>query len=75
MLTLSRKEGERIIIGNGITIEVVKILGNRVKIGVRAPSDVVILREELVPECPAMEEEKCSSRLQRKRSRERMLRK
>lgn len=50
MLTLSRKLGERIIIGDGeskITVEVVDIQGNRVRVGVTAPKDVVILREEL----------------------------
>jgi carbon storage regulator len=49
MLTLSRKEKERIVLSNGVTIEVKEIRGSIVRIGVEAPPDVKILREELVP--------------------------
>ncbi len=48
MLVLSRKIGERIIINDHITVEVLQIVGNRVRLGVTAPSGVPILREELV---------------------------
>lgn len=47
MLVLSRKIGEKIHVGNDITVEVRKISGNRVKVVVSAPSDVRILRGEL----------------------------
>jgi carbon storage regulator len=48
MLVLTRKAGERIFIGDGVMVEVVEIQGNRVRIGIQAPTDVAILRQELV---------------------------
>jgi len=48
MLVLSRKIGERIIINNDVAVEVLQIIGNRVRLGVTAPAGVPILREELV---------------------------
>ena len=48
MLVLTRKAGERIVIGDSIAVEVLEILGNRVRIGIQAPSGVTILRQELV---------------------------
>ena len=47
MLVLSRKAGEKIHIGEGITIEVRKVAGNRVAIAVQAPREVRVLRGEL----------------------------
>ena len=47
MLVLSRKVGQRIIIGSGIEIVVAEVCGNRVKLGVSAPPEVSILRAEL----------------------------
>ena len=47
MLVLSRKLGEKIVIGNGITITVVKIKGNQVRLGIDAPDQVPILRAEI----------------------------
>lgn len=47
MLVLSRKIGEKIHIGNDITIEVRRVAGNRVTLAVEAPRDVRILRGEL----------------------------
>jgi carbon storage regulator len=47
-LVLSRKEGERISIGDEITIEVVKIYSNRVTIQIDAPKHLKILRTELL---------------------------
>ncbi len=47
MLVLSRKQGEKIILGNGVTVTVVSIKGNCVRLGIDAPADVRILREEL----------------------------
>ena len=49
MLVLSRKVGEEIIIGDNIKVVVNRISGNRVTIGVAAPSDVHIVRGELNP--------------------------
>jgi carbon storage regulator len=48
MLVLSRKAGEKIVINGNITISVVSVIGNRVKLGIEAPDDVPILRGELV---------------------------
>ena len=47
MLVLSRKHGEAIVIGNGITVTVLAVDGDRVKLGVVAPSEVPIHREEV----------------------------
>lgn len=47
MLVLSRKVGEKLVIGGNITVEVVKIHGNRITLGLAAPKDVIILRGEL----------------------------
>ncbi len=47
MLLLSRKCGERIVIGVNIEVRVVSIRGRRVKLGVCAPGDVAVRREEL----------------------------
>jgi carbon storage regulator len=57
MLVLSRKEGERLVIGDDITIVVSKVNGNRVSIGIEAPRDVRIVREELTTKTPATEEQ------------------
>lgn len=49
MLVLSRKVGEQILIGGDIVVTVNRIDGNRVSLGIQAPSDVRIIREELRP--------------------------
>jgi carbon storage regulator len=48
MLVLSRYEKEAIVIGNNIRITIVEIRGSKIRIGIEAPNDVVILRQELV---------------------------
>ena len=48
MLVLSRMLGEKIII-NGITLTVVEVKGNHVRVGIKAPDDVRILRAEQRP--------------------------
>lgn len=47
MLCLSRKENEAIRIGTDIVIMIVRISGERVKIGIEAPRDVPVVRTEL----------------------------
>ena len=48
MLILTRKPGETINIGEAITVTVLDMKGNEVRIGIQAPDDVTILREELL---------------------------
>lgn len=47
MLVLTRKIEERIVIDDAITIEVLSIQGGRVKLGIVAPSNLRVQREEL----------------------------
>jgi len=47
MLILTRKENEKILIDEDIEISIVEIKGNKVKIGINAPEEVEILREEV----------------------------
>lgn len=47
MLVLSRKVGEKLVIGNDIWVTVVAVKGNSVRVGIDAPDDVPILRSEL----------------------------
>lgn len=47
MLVLSRKVGERIWIGDEISITVVRITGGGVRLGIEAPSEMPVVREEL----------------------------
>jgi carbon storage regulator len=48
MLVLKRKVGERIIIGENIIVQVVEVEGKSVKIGIEAPQNISIVREELL---------------------------
>ena len=47
MLVLSRKRGERIVIGPNIELTVVDICGNSVRLAINAPRDVTIHRQEI----------------------------
>jgi carbon storage regulator len=49
MLVLTRKPGERIHIGSVVTITVVEVRGNRVRLGIQAPEKVPVHRAELNP--------------------------
>jgi carbon storage regulator len=55
MLVLSRRESERIHLGSSIVVTVVRLSGDRVRLGIDAPSDIRVLRGELdsVPATPA----------------------
>ena len=47
MLVLSRRENERIRLGDSIVLTIVKVAGDRVRLGIEAPADLLILRGEL----------------------------
>jgi len=47
MLVLARRRNEGIVIGEGITVTIVEVRGNQVRLGIEAPKDVRVLREEL----------------------------
>jgi carbon storage regulator len=53
MLVLSRKLNEKIIINGDIVVTLVKIDRNQVRIGIEAPADVPVFREEIAPRKPA----------------------
>lgn len=50
MLVLSRRPGERIKIGDDVTVTIVRIGHNNVRVGIDCPRDRNIVREELLPE-------------------------
>ena len=47
MLVMTRRIGEKIIIGPNITVTILAVHGNQVRIGVDAPRDVAVHREEI----------------------------
>jgi carbon storage regulator len=47
MLVLTRKDGEEIVIGDNIRIKIVDIHGGKVRIGITAPKDVAVDRQEI----------------------------
>ena len=47
MLILTRRVGETLMIGNEVTVTVLGVKGNQVRIGVNAPKDVAVHREEI----------------------------
>jgi carbon storage regulator CsrA len=57
MLVLSRKVGEKVVIGGGITVTVVSVIGNKVRLAFDAPDQVRIHRSELLalPDRPPLD--------------------
>jgi carbon storage regulator len=47
MLILTRRIGENLKIGNDISVTVLSVKGNQVRLGIKAPSDVLVYREEV----------------------------
>jgi len=47
MLILSRRPGQKIMIGDDVVVQVVDVQGDKVRLGVSAPSDVPVDREEI----------------------------
>lgn len=62
MLVLSRKKNESIIINNDITIVVVEIRGDKVRLGVEAPKEVPVHRREVYEAIKRNEEEERSAK-------------
>jgi len=48
MLVLSRRSGEQIVIDGKITVKIIEVHERQVRLGIEAPDDVRVLREELV---------------------------
>ena len=53
MLVLSRKESQRIRLGDSIVVTIVKISGGKVCLGIEAPNNVLVLRDDLEVYPPA----------------------
>ncbi len=53
MLVLSRKVGEKVVIGGNITVTITRVAGHRVTLGIEAPGAVRVIRGELA--CPVQE--------------------
>jgi carbon storage regulator len=47
MLILTRRPGERVVIGEGITVTVMEVAGQTVRLGIAAPKDLPVYREEI----------------------------
>jgi len=60
MLVLTRKIGEQINIGESIQVTVIAIRGNRVRIGLAAPRQVSIQRDDIASGPPALADSRCS---------------
>jgi carbon storage regulator len=52
MLVLTRKLGERVVIGDRIVVTVVKLEGGQVRLGIEAPREVAVFREEIAHRPP-----------------------
>ena len=50
MLVLSRKQNERIRVGDSVVVTIVRVSGDKVRIGIEAPPHVRVLRDELNPD-------------------------
>lgn len=61
MLVLSRKQSQRIRLGDSIVITVVRVAGDKVRLGIEAPRDMLVLRDELEPHEAAIAE--CGTQL------------
>ena len=61
MLILSRKVGESVLIGNDISITILSVRGNQVKLGVEAPKEVSVHREEIYQRIKQMKDEQLDS--------------
>lgn len=58
MLVVSRKVGERVLIGDQITVTVIKVGSGGVRIGIQAPKELAVVREELAEQVRNAEQRK-----------------
>lgn len=65
MLVLTRKLGEKVLIGPNIWVTVVDIEANKVRLGITAPPEVEIWREELLQEVPVTDAPREPARAQK----------
>ena len=47
MLILTRRVGETVVIGDNVTVAFIGVKGNQIRIGINAPKDVIVHREEI----------------------------
>jgi carbon storage regulator len=62
MLVLSRRVGQKVVIGNGVVVVVTAVNGDRVRLGFEGPGEVPIHREELASRLRAEELLECETR-------------
>jgi carbon storage regulator len=64
MLVVSRKVGERVLIGDQISVTVIKVGSGGVRIGIQAPKEMAVVREELAKQMRVDEEAQIARVLQ-----------
>ncbi len=47
MLVIRRRPGEALLIGDDVEVEILDIMGSQVKVGIRAPREITVLRKEI----------------------------
>jgi carbon storage regulator len=60
MLVLTRRSGESVMIGDEVVITVLEVRGDVIRLGIRAPRDIQVHREEIYRELQAANEEAAS---------------
>jgi carbon storage regulator len=71
MLVLTRKPGQSIMIGDGIEVQVLSVSGEKVRLGITAPRDVTIFRDEVLERIQGEEREDEERQEEERREQER----